>query len=230
MSIAKGQYQPMKTVALLGKGSLAIRIAGYFVTPPEYRLVGVVPVLPEPEWSQSLQAWSRAAGAPLFEHHRDLPSGIDLVVSCFYDRILGAAFIARQKRVINLHNGPLPKYRGVNPINWALKNGEREHGVTIHEITPGIDDGPILGQMRYPIDPERDEVRDVYARALDFGWLLFEDVIPRIDRIRPVAQDDAEATYYSKADYPRLGDRQSWTRAEAQVIAGDEAGLSGVRS
>ena len=41
-------------------------------------------------------------------------------------------FIDSCKNIINLHNSPLPKYRGVRPINWALKNGEHSHGVTIH--------------------------------------------------------------------------------------------------
>jgi len=205
----------MKSVALLGKGSLAIRIAEYFKARPEcYQLLAVVPVRPEPAWTASLAAWCDAAGAPVLEHHRDLPSGVDLVFSCFYERILRGTFIDRQKRVINLHNGPLPKYRGVNPINWALKNCEREHGVTIHEITLGIDDGPVLGQVKYSIYPEIDEVCDVYARALEYGWQLFKDVIPAIDQIQPRAQDHAIATYYSKADRPRLGDRSSWTRLD----------------
>ncbi len=209
----------MKTVALLGKGSLAVRIAEYFRTRPgEYDLVAVVPVLPEPAWTDSLASWARRAGVPVFEHHKDLPGGIGLVMSCFYERILRAKFIDRQARVINLHNGPLPKYRGVNPINWALKNNEREHGVTIHEITPGIDDGPIIGQVKYTIYPEFEEVRDVYAKALDFGWQLFLSVIPHIDSIVPREQDHSLATYYSTAERPRLGDRASWTRSESRAV------------
>jgi methionyl-tRNA formyltransferase len=106
----------------------------------------------------------------------------------------------------------LPKYRGVSPINWALKNGEQEHGITIHEITPGIDDGPIVGQVKYSIYPEFDEVIDVYNRSLEYGWTLFQHTIPLIDGIKPRPQDDRQATYYNKGDNSRLAERSGFIR------------------
>src|SRR5204862_5498551 len=99
-----------------------------------------------------------------------------------------------------------PKYRGVSPINSALKNGERMHGVTIHEITPGIDDGPIVAQVLFSIYPEHDEVVDVYDRALEYGWTLFEQTMPNLDRIEAEPQDEAEATYYSLTDNELLAE------------------------
>jgi len=206
----------MATVALLGKGSLAIKIADYFLARPEqYTLAGVVPVFPEPAWTDSLNDWCESHGVKTYRNHNDLPHDLDLAFSCFFDKILRRAFLDRHKRTLNLHNAPLPKYRGVNPVNWALKNNEREHGVTIHEITPGIDDGPIVAQVKYSIYPEFDEVRDVYQRSLEFGWVLFQATMPLLNRIRPMPQDDAQATYYSAADRGGLGDRASWTRAES---------------
>jgi methionyl-tRNA formyltransferase len=136
----------------------------------------------------------------------------ELGVSVFYDRILPAPFIARFDRLLNLHNGPLPRYRGVSPINWALKNGERSHGVTIHEVTPGIDDGPIVAQLEYSIYPEVDEVRDVYQRAIAYGWVLFEQTMPLLDRIVARPQDERRATYYSARENRLLGDRSGFTR------------------
>jgi methionyl-tRNA formyltransferase len=117
-----------------------------------------------------------------------------------------------------LHNAPLPKYRGVSPINWALKNGEIEHGLTIHEITPGIDDGPIIAQLKYSIYPEFDEVIDVYKRSLEYGWTLFQQTMPLIDNVQARPQNDSQASYYSKLDNPRLGDRSGFTR-EASLQA-----------
>lgn len=207
----------MKTVVVLGKGDLAIRVAGWFHASPGHDLVRVIPVVPEPEWTGSLSAWAGEHDVPLVEsgHWRDLPAElgtIDLGFSVFYDKILRQEFIDRFGRLLNLHNGPLPRYRGVTPVNWALKNEERAHGVTIHEITPGIDDGPIVGQVTYSIYPEFDEVRDVYARALQFGWTLFEQTMPILDRIAAREQDEAQATYYSAQDADRLGDRAGFTR------------------
>jgi len=111
-----------------------------------------------------------------------------------------------------VHNAPLPRYRGVSPINWALKNGEREHGVTIHELTPEIDAGPIVSQVKFSIWPGIDEVRDVYERCLAHGWRLFYDTIRRLDRIEAAPQDASQATYHSRNQDTQLGDRRGWTR------------------
>ena len=115
--------------------------------------------------------------------------------------------------IINLHNAPLPKYRGVRPINWALLNEEEEHGVTIHKIHEGIDDGDILGKVTYPIYPEIEEVEDVYKKALDYGWLLFKDVASKIDyALENATPQSGEYTYYSNKDNDLLGDRGDFRR------------------
>lgn len=209
----------MRTTVVMGKGDLAIRVANWFLQSKEYHLCSVVPVIPEPKWAPSLKEWAKENGVPVMEsgHYKDLPElaetrKIDLAVSIFYDKIIREWFIKRCARIINLHNGPLPKYRGVSPINWALKNEEVEHGLTIHEITPGIDDGPIIGQLKYSIHPEFDEVIDVYKRSIEYGWVLFQQTLPLLDKIRPRVQDDSAATYYSKHDNPRLAERSNFTR------------------
>ena len=207
----------MKRTVLLGKGDLAIRVARWLLESDDHQLTCVVPVVPEPTWSGSLIDWTEGAKVPLCESGRfaDVPAGeIDLAISVFYDRIIDGAFIRRCKQILNLHNGPLPRYRGVRPINWALKNGETMHGVTIHEITEGIDDGPIVAQLTYSIYPEFDEVKDVLDRATDYGWTLFRETMPLLDRIVATPQDESEASYYSLADNSKLGDRASFTRAQ----------------
>jgi len=209
-----------KSVVLLGKGDLCIRVGEWFLASDEHELRCVVPAIPEPTWTSSVVSWARARHVPIVEDGRT-PSipGVrgdswrtDLAFSVFYDRIVQPWFIAKCGRILNLHNGPLPRYRGVSPINWALKNNEREHGVTIHEITPGIDDGPIVSQVRFSIYPDVDEVVDVYRRCLAFGLLLFEQTMPRLDRITARPQDESQAFYYNKDDSPRLGEREGFTR------------------
>ena len=214
-----------RSVVLLGKGTLAIRIADWFLKHPDYELRSIVPVIPEPKWTDSLCTWATTNGIPLVPsgHFRDLPDvasetwRTDLALSVFYDRIIKDWFIRKCTRILNLHNSPLPRYRGVSPINWALKNGESQHGVTLHEITPGIDEGPVYGQLLYSIYPEFDEVKDVYARALEYGWVLFTQTMPLLERITPAAQDEQHATYYTMQQNSLLGDRRSFTRQESQL-------------
>jgi methionyl-tRNA formyltransferase len=206
----------------MGKGTLAIRIADWFNNSAEYALAGVVPVTPEPKWTDSLSDWAVRQNVRVIEsgHYRDIEldnpaARPDLVFSVFYDKIIKSSFIERCGCLLNLHNGPLPRYRGVSPINWALKNGELSHGVTIHQITPGIDDGPIVAQLQYSIYPEFDEVIDVYTRALEYGWVLFQQTMPILDRITPRPQDESVATYYNAGDNASLGDRRDFTRQKS---------------
>ena len=209
-----------KNVVVLGKGELAVRVAEWFQASPLYTLCCVVPNKPPSSWTAELDVWAKAHGVPVVESGLadDVPQEtIDLAVSVTYDKIIRPSFIARCGRIINIHNGPLPRYRGVNPINWALKNGEQQHGVTIHEITPGVDDGPIIAQILFAIDPDSDEVIDVYQRCMEQGWRLFEDTMSRFWEINPVPQDHSQATHYTKKDFGGLGDRSFFTRTESRA-------------
>lgn len=199
----------MQHVSVLGKGSLAIKIAEWFLNSDKFKLFGIVPVLPEPTWCDSFLNWGSDNNVSMYKGHDWLPSEL-FVISVFYEKIIKKDFIDRCARIINLHNAPLPKYRGVRPINWALKNNEDHHGVTIHEITPGIDDGPILGKVTYPIYPEIESVKDVYNKSLEYGFLLFKDVISKIDLIKPKEQDHSSATYYSNKTISQLEERAGW--------------------
>jgi methionyl-tRNA formyltransferase len=217
----------VQTVLLMGKGELAVRAAEWFLRSPAYDLVGVVPVIPEPRWTASLSAWAAANDVKIVEsgHYKSIPNvldeawRVDLAFSIFYDKIIKDWFIQKCDRILNLHNGPLPRYRGVSPINWALKNGEAEHGVTIHEITPGIDDGPIVAQIKYSIYPEMDEVIDVYNRGLEYGWTLFQQTMPIVGKIEARPQDESQALYYNSGQNPLLGERRHFTRAESLNLA-----------
>ncbi len=216
-----------KSVILLGKGEQAIRVAAWFQHSPDHDLIHVVPVVPEPSWTDSLIDWCSEHGVSFVSSgdYRDIPGAgtdawrVDLVFSVFYSTILPAWFINRAKRCLNLHNAPLPRYRGMAPINWALKNQETTHGVTIHEMSPRVDAGPIVAQVLFSIYPEFDEVIDAYRRALKYGYALFEQTMPILDRIEPVPQKEAVATYYSRQDQQRLGDRGDFTRAGSRNTA-----------
>jgi len=209
-----------RKVILMGKGILAVQVADWFLRSPDYELVRIVPEVPEPTWTESISVWAKKNNIAFVEsgHFKDIPGvkdeswNMDLAVSVFYGKIVKDWFIKKCKKIINLHNSPLPRYRGVSPINWALKNGEIEHGVTLHEIVEGIDTGPIIAQIKYSIYPEFEKVIDVYNRALKYGWVLFQQTMPLIDKIKPRPQNDSLATYYNAKQNEMLGERgfTSW--------------------
>jgi len=211
-----------KKVIVMGKGSLAIKVADWFLASQEYELVGIVPVVPEPNWTESIIAWAEKNNVSYVAsgRYQDIPGvknvdwTLDLAFSVFYDKIIKPDFISKCKQILNLHNAPLPKYRGVRPINWALKNNEKEHGVTIHQIIDRIDAGPIVAQIKYPIDSEKDEVIDVYNRALDYGWQLFCQTMPELDKVKPKDQEEVSSSYYSGGDVEGLFERKGFKRGD----------------
>jgi methionyl-tRNA formyltransferase len=207
------------TAVVFGKGPVAISAAKLLLA-HSYELLFVVLSGTEVPGQPYFSDWARDNGIEARRPDRldDLAlERADFGISVFYDKIFRQRHIDRFGMLVNVHNGPLPRYRGVRPINWALKNRETSHGVTLHLITPGIDEGPVLDHETYPIDPDADEVRDVYARALSASVELLERSLPQVWDITPVPQDESLATYYSAADDERLGDRRFWTRADATL-------------
>jgi methionyl-tRNA formyltransferase len=205
----------IKKVVLFGKGDLAIRIADYLVTSDKYSLDLVCPSYPEPTWTSSLSEWSVNMGIPWIENgNLDalLEGEWDLGISVFFNQVFKLSHINRFEKLVNIHNSPLPKYRGANPINWALKNNETKHGVTIHKIDEGVDTGEILGQVVFDIDPDLDEVEDVYRRSLRFGFTLFEDLAERFFEVKERMQDESLASRYFRADVVNLQERRDFRR------------------
>tara|TARA_Y100000004_G_scaffold130739_1_gene147419 strand:+ start:56 stop:673 length:618 start_codon:yes stop_codon:yes gene_type:complete len=202
-------------IVIFGKGKLAIDVCSYLLA--RNNELHVVPVMPEPTWTSSLTEWCKNNNVPYTEsgNYRDLDFKVELGISVFYDKIFKKDFIKSCNKLINIHNGPLPKYRGVSPINWALKDEREEHGITIHEITPGVDDGPIISQLKYSIYPEFDEVIDVYNRSLEYGKVLFENTFPMLYNIEPRQQDESEVIYHDSKEYQLLGDRKNFTKMES---------------
>ena len=79
----------------------------------------------------------------------------DLYVVAAYGQILSAELLGIPRLgAINLHASLLPKYRGAAPIQYAILHGETETGITIFQIEPKLDAGPIFGVAKTPIGPK----------------------------------------------------------------------------
>lgn len=78
----------------------------------------------------------------------------DIIITCAYGQIIPTEILDYPKyKCINVHASLLPKYRGGAPIHRAILNGEKETGITIMYMAPGMDDGDIISQ-------EKVEIRD----------------------------------------------------------------------
>ncbi|WP_306151012.1 phosphoribosylglycinamide formyltransferase [Roseovarius sp. MMSF_3281] len=103
----------------------------------------------------------------------------DILCLAGFMRILTPVFIdAFKGRMLNIHPSLLPKYRGLNTHARAIEAGDSEAGCTVHEVTPELDDGPILGQARVPILPD-DTPETLAARVLIQEHKLYPAVLQR---------------------------------------------------
>lgn len=190
------------TVVVAGLGALAIELAKLFLE--ERQLVGVVAAQAPPPGRPLLEDWAVGHGVPVFAHHEEVPP-VDLALLCGYRPIVGKPFITRHRRVLNLHSGPLPEMRGLHTIEWALKLGHTEHGLTLHEVTEGIDEGPILAIVRYPIWPDREGADAVRERFEHLAVALIRSLLPVLGTLPATEQDHGGARYFSRADGALLG-------------------------
>lgn len=94
------------------------------------------------------EAHERAIDAALMEH------SIDVVALAGYMRLL-TPFLVRlwAARMINIHPSLLPKYPGLDTHARAIEAGDAEAGCTVHLVTEGVDEGPVLDQEFVPVLP-----------------------------------------------------------------------------
>ena len=79
---------------------------------------------------------------------------VDLVVMAGWMRIVSKKFCDEfSGRLINLHPSLLPKYKGLNAVEQALKSGDDQTGCSVHWVTEQLDSGTVIKQQIVPILP-----------------------------------------------------------------------------
>ena len=106
----------------------------------------------------------------------------DIICLAGFMRVLTPGFVDRFRgRMLNIHPSLLPNYPGLHTHARALAAGDREAGCTVHEVTPVLDDGPILGQAHVPVLPGDTEAT-LGARVLAMEHRLYPAVLRRFAR------------------------------------------------
>lgn len=103
----------------------------------------------------------------------------DVLCLAGFMRILTPDFVQLfAGRMLNIHPSLLPKYPGLHTHQRALDAGDAEAGASVHLVTPELDAGPILGQVRVPVRPE-DTADTLAARVLTQEHRLYPQVLRR---------------------------------------------------
>ena len=114
------------------------------------------------------------------------------------ERLVPEVLAVAPMAAINLHWGLLPRYRGIAPYFWVLRNGERETGLTVHVMAPELDAGPLLRQRRLPIRPG-DTSLGLQLRLTQAGAEELLDAVRELPGsiARATPQDPADRSWFS---------------------------------
>lgn len=159
-------------VAFFGSGSFAVPILDRLAAMPGVRLAGVVTVPDRPSGrgarvtAPPVADRARALGSPLLQpaRLRDAAAasaiaalGAEVAVLADYGRLVPPELLAIPHRgFLNVHPSLLPRHRGATPVQATILAGDPEAGVSLFEMDPGLDTGPVVAQVRWPLAGDED--------------------------------------------------------------------------
>lgn len=132
-------------------------------------------------------AHERAMDAALRER------GVEMVALAGYMRVLTPFFVhAWSGRMLNIHPSLLPAFPGLDTHQRALDAGVKIHGCTVHLVSEGVDEGPILGQAAVPVLPG-DDAAALAARVLAAEHALYPAALAALASRTPAAPAPADS-------------------------------------
>jgi len=124
----------------------------------------------------------------------------DIICLAGYMRLLSATFIQRHEgRILNIHPSLLPLFPGLHTHQRAIDAGMKVAGCTVHFVTEGMDEGPILAQAVVPVQPGDTSdslaarVLTVEHRTYPMALRLMAEGKVRMEGGRAVSENAAEA-------------------------------------
>ncbi|MCF6292523.1 MAG: phosphoribosylglycinamide formyltransferase [Robiginitomaculum sp.] len=105
---------------------------------------------------------------------------IELVCLAGFMRILSPFLVEKwQDKMLNIHPSLLPKFRGLNTHKRALNANEKTHGCSVHFVTVGLDEGPVIAQSTIQILAD-DTIQTLQARVLIAEHILYPQTIKQL--------------------------------------------------
>ncbi|MFC6638684.1 LLM class flavin-dependent oxidoreductase [Sulfitobacter sp. JBTF-M27] len=188
------------TVVLMGDESLTIA-CGDMIRAGGHNVVAVV------SRDDTVRDWAEGQGIAVHSDPRQLLSTavhVDWLLSIANLRMIPDDVLALPaKGAINFHDGPLPRYAGLNTPAWAIINGERTHGVSWHVIEGGVDEGDLLEQRMVDIAPD-ETAFSLNSKCYAAGMESFASVLAQLESgtLERSAQDLDERSYFSRDKRP----------------------------
>lgn len=134
----------------------------------------------------------------------------DLLISILGNQIFKEPiFNLAPKGCLNLHTALLPKYRGLMPTFWVLKNNEKKTGVSVFFVDKGIDNGPIVVQKEVEIGNRTQAELIKFTKKLGMEAIAESVDLIHNDNVKLIENDASKKTYYS---FPTKDDVQEFKK------------------
>ena len=122
-------------------------------------------------FSKDREAFEHALDAKLQSHR------IEIVCLAGFLRLLTPWFVDRWSgRMINIHPALLPHFKGLDTHRRALEAGAEEHGATVHFVSVGMDEGPVILQRAVPVLGSDTEA-SLAARVLEVEHQIYPQAL-----------------------------------------------------
>ena len=141
----------------------------------------------------------------------------DLLVSVACPYILKKRVLEIPARgCINIHHAPLPRYKGMMPTFWQMYHGERRLGLTIHTMTPRLDEGEALLQASMPV-AYGESLHNMIRQSKRHGAHCMAQALRRIQSndTAPVFLDQSQASYFT---FPKKEEAREFRRRGLRAI------------
>lgn len=169
-------------IVLMGFHQLICDILKYVEEETDSRVVAVIPERrDETKWYDDIEEVAKKYKISIVSKEDLTKLDFDILLCCDYHHILKKELFSRARiGSFNIHGSLLPKYRGVAPYIRAVLNGEKEVGVTLHEIDEGVDTGDIVTQKKFKVR-EFDTIKDIIEKHTKFGLECFKEFLKSIE-------------------------------------------------
>ena len=151
------------------------------------------------------------------EHIKNLKP--DIVVVVAYGKILPSSLLNLKNILfINVHASLLPRLRGAAPIQRAIMNMDSETGISIMQIEPKLDAGPVMLQSKIKIHPTLN-AEELSNQMSKVGAKLILDALELIEgnKAKFTPQNESEATYAKKIQKTEA--KINWNEDAKNIIA-----------
>lgn len=157
--------------------------------------------------------------------------GLEVAVACCWAERLGPdALRAPARGWLNLHPSALPAWRGAEPVPWQLLASPSRIGCSVHRMTEGLDEGPVVADGSVPVGPG-DDRGAVEARAGAALGRLAAGLLARMaagEDVGERAQRHDEATWCPPSGTVPMVDPRAMTAAAAARVARAFSPLPGI--